>query len=226
VELARQPSRIATRSLLLVAGAFGIVTALVVAGRLNSLDQYGIDHWSPALEPGPSRADWRGLVRPFSWDISWWQKLLDAWTYPASVLVSVLIFAAACAVLVRRGRALDAVAWVSAWVAGNAIEVLGKGVLDRPPLYGTTDNGARLPVLGFADSYPSGHSFRSVLVAALVVYVWPRALWPALAWVALVPSLLVVTGAHTVSDVVGGSLLGLVAVLAVYVAIDSVRART
>ena len=126
-------------------------------------------------------------------------------------------------------------AWAGAWVAGNAIEVIGKGVLARPDLFGTDDAGLRIHVSVFDQSYPSGHAIRCVLVAGALllllqrpsraVLVWePRRVVPTYA--VLVFPALVLSAAHVITDVVGGALIGmLVALLALAVA-DRLDARS
>jgi membrane-associated phospholipid phosphatase len=227
MELVRQAPRAAMRSVLIAvcAAAFGILAALVAVGALTRFDQYSIDHWMPAFSPDEQPDDSRlvGLYRPFSLDISWWHKLVDLWTYPGSVLVSGSIFAIACIWLARRGRVRVSAIWIAAWVAGNGIEVAGKGLLHRDPLYGVSDTG--IHIRSFESSFPSGHAVRATLVAALIVYLWPRFTRPALVWAVPVLPALVVSAAHVPTDVVGGVLLGLLLVLAAHAALESRFAR-
>jgi len=191
------------------------LTALMLGGVLTGLDEWGLDHVMPALNP---RARANGIVslnsiwRPFPLDVPWWQKLLDVYTYPASVLVSGLLVAIACVVLVRRGQRLPAFVWLGAWLAGSGIEVIGKNVLTRPSLY-WTNGRIRLHVVPYANSYPSGHTVRAVVVAAVIAYVWRRATVPVAVWLVLVPVSLVIGAAHTITDVIGGLLLGALIVL-------------
>ncbi len=195
--------------------ALGVLTALVLGGVLNGLDEWGLDHVMPALDPtarGNGLVSSSGLWRPFPLGVVWWQKVLDIYNYPGSVVASLVLVAVACAVLVRRGQRWPAFVWAGAWFAGDAIELVGKHVLTRPALHWT--NGlVRVHVVPFDNSYPSGHTVRSVVVAALVVYVWRHASVPAAVWLALVPLSLVVAAAHTISDVIGGLLLGALLVL-------------
>lgn len=194
-----------------LAVSFAAVAALLVAGALNGLDDYALAHWMPGFAPSSSSGiDLTGLWRPFALDDPWWKKLLGLWTYPASVLVSGLVFAGGFAALRRRGRDRAALVWVAAWIAGNAIEVVGKELLDRPRLHW---HGAA--IASFQGSFPSGHTIRSILVTALVLSLFgPRARW-ALAWVALTLPFLVVISAHTPSDVLGGICVALALVLVV-----------
>ena len=154
------------------------LTALVAGGALTRIDQYGLDHLMPALNPDRAQAQeshgYRGYFLPFGLNTSWWVKLLDTWCYPCSVVISFLIVALACLVLHRRGRTVLGLAWAGAWVAGNAIEVIGKGVLARPDLFGTDDAGLRIHVSVFDQSFPSGHAIRCVLVAGALLLLLQR----------------------------------------------------
>jgi membrane-associated phospholipid phosphatase len=205
----------ATALAALVAG-FGALAGLVVAGTLNGLDGYALAHWMPGFRPSSSSGlDLRGLWRPFTLSDNWWTKLLGLWTYPASVLVSGLVFAAAFVALRRRGAERAALVWAGAWIAGNALEVVGKELLDRPRLHW---HGAAIE--SFQGSFPSGHTIRSILVAALLLWFFGRRAWAAVLWAALVLPSLVVIEAHTPSDVLGGMCVGLALAL---VAREAVR---
>lgn len=195
--------------------ALAAVTALVLGGALTGLDEWGLDHVMPALDPraqGNGIVTSHGLWRPFPLHISWWQKALDLYTYPGSALVSGLVVAIACGALVRRGQRWPAFVWLGAWLAGSGIELIGKHFLTCPSLY-WTDGHARIHVVPFANSYPSGHTARSVVIAAIIAFVWRRARVPVAAWLAFVPVALVVVAAHTITDVIGGLLLGALIVL-------------
>jgi membrane-associated phospholipid phosphatase len=205
------------RALLVTAAALAVCTVLVLTGALTGIDDWAIDHVMPALDPH-SRAgivSSSGLWRPFPLDAPWWYKLLDAYLYPASFLASATIVALACAVLLRRGRTLPALLWLGAWLGANGAELVGKVGIERPDV--RWSNGPRpIHVVSFDHSFPSGHSARAVVLAALLAYAFPSVRFAAAAWVVLVPAVLVVAGDHTVSDVVGGTLLGLLLVLAVH----------
>jgi membrane-associated phospholipid phosphatase len=206
-----RPLRPIAATLVALAG----VTALVLGGVLTGLDEWGLDHVMPALDPtahGTGIVSSHGLWRPFALDIPWWQKVLDLYTYPGSALVSGLVVAIACGVLVRRGQRVASLVWLGAWVAASGIELIGKHVLTRPSLYWTNGH-ARLHVVPFDNSYPSGHTIRSVVIAAIIASVWRRARVPVAAWLALVPVALVVVAAHTITDVIGGLALGALIVL-------------
>jgi membrane-associated phospholipid phosphatase len=216
------------RALAVTAAALAAFTALVLAGALTGIDDWGIDHVMPALDPRShvGIVSGSGLWRPFPLDAVWWDKLLDAYLYPASFLASAVLVTATCGLLARRGRQVAAVLWLGAWLGANAAELAGKVGLTRPDV--RWSNGVRpIHVVSFDHSYPSGHSARGVVLAALVAYAFPRLRYAAAAWVVLVPVALVVAADHTVSDVVGGTLLGLLLVLAVHAMMrEWTRSRT
>ena len=202
------------RAIAITAAALAVLTVLVVSGALTRIDDWAIDHVMPALDPYSHGGivHLAGLWRPFPLDAVWWDKLLDVYLYPASFLVSALAVAALCTVLARRGARVPAIVWLGAWLGANVAELVGKLGLERPDVHWS--NGARpIHVASFDHSYPSGHSARAVVLAALVAYAYPRARYVAAGWVVFVPAALVVAGDHTVSDVVGGTLLGLLIVL-------------
>ncbi len=219
-----------TRLQLAIAGlalAFAALAALVVGGWLTSIDRYALVHWMPGLdasEATDSIPSIKGLFIPFALESPWWQKLLDAFTYPASVLISILVFGAACAVLVRRGAKVAALVWVAVWFVANALEVTAKVAIEKPALYRSED-GTPYHVVPFDHSFPSGHAMRAVLVAGVVAFVWKRVGWPAAVWALLVPVCLVASSAHVPSDVAGGLIFGLLVVLVTYAALGTARLR-
>src|ERR1700674_2417554 len=107
--------------------ALAAVTALVLSGVLTRLDEWGLDHVMPALDPrerGHEIVSIMSLWRPFPLHVPWWEKALDVYMYPASVLVSALLVAIACIALVRRGQRMPAFVWLLAWLAGSGIELV------------------------------------------------------------------------------------------------------
>ena len=87
---------------------------------------------------------------------------------------------------------------VRAVVRGNAVELAGKLTLRKPALY-----HHHFHVTAFDTSLPSGHTIRAFIVAGAVAAAW-RSGRTAYVWAATVPIALVVTGAHTPTDVVAG----------------------
>jgi len=192
---------------------FALLAALVEAGALSRLDQFSLDHLMPALSPPPrgSGSVLTGLYRPFGPGTAWWVVILDLWTFPCSVLVSALVLATLLVVSRRRGGTLLALTLAGAWCAGNAVELLGKGVIRRPALY-LTRGGVRIHIPAFDGSFPSGHMIRGAIVLAALALLVPRARSVLRFWYALVAPFLVLSSAHTPSDVLGGLLVGLVLV--------------
>jgi membrane-associated phospholipid phosphatase len=203
------------RAIVVSVVALAALTALVLGGVLTGLDEWGLDHVMPALDPrahGQGIVSSKGIWRPFPLDGPWWQKALDLYTYPGSVFASMILVAVACVVLWRRQHRFAALVWLGAWGAGSAIELAGKHLLTRPSLHWANGH-IRLQVVPYANSYPSGHTVRSVVIAAVLIYVWPRARVPLAVWLAFVPVCLVVAAAHTITDVIGGLILGWLIVL-------------
>ncbi|MDX6472141.1 MAG: hypothetical protein QOK22_957 [Gaiellaceae bacterium] len=192
----------------LLAAAYAALAVLVATGALNGLDQWAVDHLMPGL--GGSRIESTKFEALVPLLHSRWHGMLDPIanivTLPAQVIIASAIAAVGCAVLWRRGRTRAALAWGGAWILGNAVELLCKSVLARPLLH--LD---RSPLWGFQSSWPSGHTIRSVLIAAIVASVWPAAgRWVA-AWAAASLVFLEVSGFHTPTDIAGGLLLALLA---------------
>jgi undecaprenyl-diphosphatase len=211
--LAAAPSRRAAVALACLAAALAALTALVAAGSLTRLDQYSIDHWMPWLRPnsGPESPT-AGYWRPFALHTSTWSKLLDLWTYPCSLIISLAIVIWAAVMLWRRSGPVVALLPAAMWVLGNAIEVIGKGTVVRPALYGSSGE-ERVHITAFDDSFPSGHMIRGIVVAFAISLVFPRSTrWAAL-WAVLVAPALVLQSAHTLTDVIGGILVGLILVV-------------
>ena len=180
--------------------AFAALAVLVAHGVLTRIDQWAVDHAMPgaAFSGKPTFAD---AIVPLLG--AHWHPALHAVseivTVPASFTPALAIVAVACARV--RGRAAAALA--AAFVAGNVVEVVVKASLTRPDLYA---HGA--PLSGFAASYPSGHTIRTILVALAVAWAWPRLEWWAVAWAAASIALLLLAGQHVPSDIAGGLLVG------------------
>ncbi len=200
------------RAAVALGAGYALVAVLVAAGAFDRGDQWSIDHLTEKLGTRSSRPTLLEALVPLLH--ASWRTTLDVVanvvTLPAQVVISSLLAAACCIVLHRRGRARDALAWALAWVAGNAVEVLCKSTLTKPELHAGGHQ-----IVAFSSSWPSGHTLRSVVLAAIVTAVLPRARAWVAAWAAATLVLLVVAGFHVPSDVLGGVLLaGLLVVLA------------
>jgi membrane-associated phospholipid phosphatase len=199
--------------LVLVCGLFAALAVLVALGAFTRVDQYATSHWMPGLEANGTTGLVDSLL-PVGKRRGPWDLAADAWLYPASAPVAALVFLLACGTLWRRGRRVAAVWWAGALVVGTLIELVVKHVLARPALY-VVDEGLRDHVTGFDHSLPSGHTLRSALIAALLLYLRPRVGRAAAAWAASVVVLLVVAGWHTPTDIAAGLLLAAACVLVV-----------
>ena len=135
-----------------------------------------------------------GLVplRGAHWD-TWLSGAANVVTLPASFFVSL-------AIVTWRSRII-----ALALLAAVAVEVVCKELITRPALH----RGA-LHVAAFDSSFPSGHTLRAILVAAAV---WPVLRGVAVAWAAASIVLLQLAGWHTPTDIAGGVVLGLLALL-------------
>jgi membrane-associated phospholipid phosphatase len=201
-----------SRPSLALAGAYVALGALVVAGALNGLDQWAVDHvmWGlGGASPGPSttqavvpllHADWHGPL----------DVVANVVTLPAQGVIGSVLAAGCCLALMRRGRRRLALACGIGWLAANAMEVICKLALSRPLLH---EDGYAL--YQFESSWPSGHTLRSVLLAALLALVWPAASRWVAAWAAASLLLLEVDGVHVPTDIAGGVLLAALTVVAV-----------
>ncbi len=194
-----------------LAAGLALLAALVAAGGLTGIDQYAVDHWMPWLKPNSaSQSGTSGYYQPFSLHTTTWSKILDLWTYPCSILISLIVVIWAAVVLWRRCGTVVALLPAAAWVIGNGIEVIGKGAIVRPAIYG---GSPRVHIGAFDTSFPSGHMIRGIVVAFAITLMFPRATRWAAFWAVLVAPALVVQAAHTVTDVIGGILVGLILVV-------------
>jgi membrane-associated phospholipid phosphatase len=191
-------------SAFLLSTAFAALAVLVATGTLNAVDQWSIDHMMPG---GTFEAEDNGVVGALVplYGTHWG----NAWSVAVNVVTVPASFVIALALVAWRSRVLAALL-----VAGTAVETLCKHVLDRPALH----DGAHR-IAGFDSSFPSGHTLRTVILAA--AFARPlTAVW-ALASIGL----LQLAGWHTPSDIAGGLLLGALALLGARGAAGALRAR-
>lgn len=191
----------------LAVGSFVALSVLVEDGSLRHIDQWAVDHVMPGLVAHGNRTVLRVLL-PISSDPSNRRAALrtatDIVTLPGSVLPSLLVMAVCCGFLWRRLAAYRAaVVWATAYLAGNAVELLCKSTLRRPPLYTQTAHGA-VHLGNFDSSYPSGHTIRLLIVFAGIGALWPRTRPVLLIWAGSAITLLVLVGYHTPTDIAGG----------------------
>lgn len=141
-------------------------------------------------------------------------SVLGRFEYMAVILVLLLVF---------RRKIWGAVVFII-FAGAHVIEIVGKTFLDQPPpphmfLRSQYSNFPGLYV-STEDSYPSGHSFRSIFLAVVISYlIWrstelslPIKLILTVFVVGLAFTILysrITLGEHWTSDVIGGALLGL-----------------
>jgi hypothetical protein len=172
--------------------SFAALAIAVAAGALTGVDQWAVDHVMPGGHFTNAQSSLLDALVPLAgthWD--------SAWSVAAAVLAIPASFFVALAITAWRSRLLCGLV-----IAGTAVETLCKEVLTRPDLHQGT-----LHIVGFDDSFPSGHALRVVLVAVAF-----RSPWSA-AWADATVVLIQVAGWHTPSDVLGGVLLALIGLL-------------
>ena len=172
--------------------AFAALAVAVAAGAFTGLDQWGVDHVMPGGRFGAGAPSALRSLIPLGttdWG-SGWSIVSNVVALPASFLVALVLVA-------WRSRLLAALL-----VAAVAVETLCKEVLTRPEL----EHGAR-HVVAFDDSFPSGHALRTVIVAGAFASPW------AACWAVVAIVLIQLAGWHTPTDIAGGVLLGLLALL-------------
>lgn len=175
-----------------LSAAFAALAVTVAAGGLTGLDQWAVDHLMPGATFNAEEAGLAEALIPL-YGTHWG----NAWSVAANIVTLPASFVVALAITAWRAPALAV-----AVVAGTAVEALFKEVLARPALY----DGAQ-HVTGFDTSFPSGHTLRTVLVAAAVTQPFGAA------WAVASIALLQLAGWHTPSDIAGGVLLGLLGLL-------------
>lgn len=156
---------------------------------------------------------------PFSFQVAvWWEA------YGASSML-IPVAAAAATLSLLAGRLLLALTFAASYLLAKPIVLVGWTMWDRarPTLVA---DGLAAPAL---HSYPSGHAFQAAAIYGLLVYLWlarsrsvlERALG-ALLWLALVAMVGVARlrmGVHWPSDVIAGTLAGVVWLLALVAAL-------
>ncbi len=182
------------------AAAFATLAGLVSAGDLTGLDRWAMTNAMPDARFTGGKPTLVDALVPL-WNASWHGAVAvvtNVVTVPAAFLVASAIVAAACLALRNR----DAVLLAGAFIAGNVVEEITKEALTRPALY-----AHGLHVAAFDNSFPSGHTLRTVLVAAAVAAAWPRIAAWALVWALGSIAMIELGALHVPSDIAGGLLL-------------------
>jgi membrane-associated phospholipid phosphatase len=186
------------RSAALLACAFAALAVLVAAGAFTRFDQWAVDHLMPGARFHHANGGLLDGLVPLlhsRWE-SAYGIAANVVTLPASFLVSVAIVFAC-------SRALGVTL-----LAAVAVEALCKEVLTRPALY-----DGSFQIASFDSSFPSGHTLRTLIVAAAVAWRWPRVRYLPAAWATLSLALIQLAGWHTPTDIAGGALLAALALL-------------
>lgn len=178
-------------SAFLLSLGFAVLAILVAVGAATGLDRWAIAHEMPGAHFTTNEASLAAALVPL-YHTHWhdaWSVAVNVVTLPASFLVALVLVA-------LRSRRLAV-----ALVLATAVETLCKHVLTRPELH----QGAHISA--FDASFPSGHTIRTVIVAAAFAHPLTGL------WAAVSILLLQLAGWHTPTDILGGVLLGLLAVL-------------
>lgn len=164
------------------AAGLAVVAALVQARATRGIDRFSLDRLRPL--PGDG-----------------WQLL----ALPADAVVAVVLVLVLAALVWRRDGLRPAWPWPAALAVSLAVEVAGKRWISQIRFADAERIGSLVSLHG---SFPSGHVCRSLLLAGMAVWLWPRLRRPAIAFVAYMAVVVVLTGMHVPSDVAGGLLLG------------------
>ena len=192
----------ATRNAVLAA-LLGLLALLFV---LQFFDR-PISVWGQGLpEPVPAIMHW--ITR---WGESDWQLipalLVLLLTLAAIPLVRSEIWRAA----IREVRVLAGFVFVGVGLP-SLISSLFKRLIGRarPEAWTAEAPVSFIPNLTIYDhqSFPSGHATTGFAMAMVLVFIWPRTLWPALLAAMLIALSRVITGQHYLTDIVGGAVLG------------------
>jgi membrane-associated phospholipid phosphatase len=172
--------------------AFAALAVAVSIGAFSGLDQWAVDHLMPGAKFGHEQTGLLAAAIPL-YPTHWgngWSIAVNLVTLPASFFVALVL-----------------TAWRSLWlaaalVAGTVVETLCKETLSRPALHAHGSD-----IVGFDSSFPSGHTLRTIVVAAAFAH--PLAA----VWAAASIVLIEVAGWHTPSDIAGGMVLAALALL-------------
>jgi membrane-associated phospholipid phosphatase len=213
------------RVLPLVATATLVMLLLALAGSvsggwLTSVDQQAVDDLMVGVRPNQqSSSSWSSALPIFRPDLHRGHLVVGALTYavtfPASLVPAALLVGVSLLLIYRRdGNRGHLVAFACAFLAASLAELAGKALVTRPSLYSSSPPAPPIRLDTFDATFPSGHVTRAFLVAAALGTCLPRIRGLFYVWVGAVAASLVIAGAHTPSDVVGGLLLGFVCVRA------------
>ena len=186
------------RSAALLAGTYVVLATLFALDAFGRFDQWAVDELMPGGRFSAREQGFGDSLVPLlhaGWG-SGWAVAANIVTLPAGFLISFAI----TAVLSRRLALV--------LLGAVAVEGLSKGVLSGPALY----HGG-LHIAAFDSSFPSGHALRAVIVGGAAALLWPRFRALAIGWTVTAIALLLLAGWHTPTDIAGGVVLGLLALL-------------
>jgi len=217
------------RLALVLLAAFLVLTGLVAAQALRPVDRYAIHHLMPYASDSvagtiaPSEPE--NAVKPIVHGHRSLAQSIAALAFAPADSISALVLAAVATVVIRRRRGpwRAGLVWFAALLAGLAVEGLGKMLIPQIKFtYSSVVFGVKIE-----GTYPSGHTMRSVIVATMIVSLWPGARPFAIAWVLYVTAVLELGGLHVPSDIAGGYLIGgALAAAALTCSRDAIRAES
>ena len=216
------------RLALVLLAAFLVLTGLVAAHALRPVDRYAIHHLMPYASDSvagtiaPSEPE--NAVKPIVHGHRSFAQSIAALAFvPADSISALVLAGVVTAVIRRRGPWRAGLVWFAALLAGLAVEGMGKMLIPQIKFtYSSVVLGVKIE-----GTYPSGHTMRSVIVATMIVSLWPRMRPLAIAWVLYVTAVLELGGLHVPSDIAGGYLIGgALAVAALTYSRDAIRAES
>jgi membrane-associated phospholipid phosphatase len=198
------------RLALVLLAAFLVLTGLVAAHALRPVDRYAMDHLMPYASDSvagtiaPSEPE--NAVKPIVHGHRSLAQSIAALAFAPADSISALVLAGVATAVIRRRRGpwRAGLVWIAALLTGLAVEGLGKLLIPQIKFtYSSVVLGVKIE-----GTYPSGHTMRSVIVATMIVSLWPRVQPFAIAWVLYVTAVLELGGLHVPSDIAGGYLIG------------------
>ena len=195
------------------------LAVLVATGHAASFDQWSADSLMPYQDrPLAEPSLWDQLMSPLAAVTrpgnDFPSRLLFAATVPAAPLAAFVAAAVGIFALATRGQPRRALVWTLALVSCAIAEAGIKALVERPLIHKyDVVQQASVTKDSFNHSFPSGHTVRGVLLAFLFAELVP-AIRPLLAaWLVVMSASLVAASMHTPTDVAGGVLLALVALV-------------
>ncbi len=204
---------------MVAAAGLAALAVLVATGHAATFDQWSADSLMPYQDRPLSQPSlWDQLMSPLAAVTragnDFPSRLLFAATVPAAPLAAGVAAVLGIFALATRGQPRRALAWTVVLVSCAVAEAGIKALVERPLIHKyDVVRQASVTKDSFNHSFPSGHTVRGVLLAFLFAELIP-ALRPLLAaWLVVMSASLVLASMHTPTDVAGGVLLALVALV-------------